>query len=100
VPASVAECVDLALDGDQVRVEPQALRKSAGQSVATSRRTTVLAGRAGSGMAKTCRCGWSVGAIPSPTRGVPGTSRSGKGSLRSAYGRPLPGGENPGPGRA
>ncbi len=43
--------------------------------------------------------GWS-GATPSPTKGVLGTSHPGKGSLRSAFGRPLPGWENPSPGKA
>src|SRR5207248_9622354 len=44
----------------------------------------VLAGQAGSGMPRS-------GAIPSPARGVLGTSRSGKGSLRSAQGQTLAG---------
>ena len=50
------------------------------------------------------KIGWPIasvaGAIPSPTGGVLGTSHPGEGSLRSAFGKPLPGWKNPSTGRA
>src|SRR5262249_43102525 len=51
-------------------------------------------------MAKIRRYRSTSGDIPSPSEGVPVTSPAGKGSRRSAYGKPLPGGENPGTGGA